>query len=93
MYKREMNKRIRPDMVYGNTDLEAIHKKANDIAWKLFEEKKKGSDKLQTRYREHLQKTIDIEGGRYDVTNREKISSERTLNETVNVLCYLSSVV
>ena len=64
-----MNKRIRPDMVYGNTDLEAIHKKANDIAWKLFEEKKKGSDKLQTRYREHLQKTIDIEGSRYDVSS------------------------
>ena len=93
MYKREMNKRIRPDMVYGDTDLKAIHKEASDIAWKLFEQKKKGSDKLQTRYREYLQKTIDTEGSRYDVTNREKkVSSERALNEAVDVPCCLSSV-
>ena len=89
-----MNKSIRKDLVYGETELEAIHKKANDIAWKLFEEKKKGSEKLQTRYREHLKKTIDIERSEYKLSNEEKkVASERAFNEAVDVSCCSNYVI
>ena len=85
-----MKKDIREDVVYGESDLNAIHEKAKGIILKQYEKKKKGSESLQTRYREFLVNTIDMKRSGYALSNREKkIASEKALDEAVLVALWI----
>ena len=85
-YVDKMNRSIHDDTVYGYTEISAMHEKVKEYVWKLFEEKKKGNNKLHERYKENLKKIIDLEREKLKLSNGEKkISSKRDLNEAVDV--------
>ena len=73
--------------MYGEVDLDGIHKRVMEIVLQQFERKKKGSESLQDRYREFLLNTIDMKKREVDLLNREKkIASEKAVDEAVIVV-------
>ena len=73
--------------MYGEMDLDGIHKRVKEIVLQQFERKKKGSESLQDRYREFLLNTIDMKKREVDLSNRKKkIASEKAVDEAVIVV-------
>ena len=85
-YEDGMNSTIREDTVYGESNIQSMHKKEKEKALKEYDAKAKGSDTIKETYRGNLKDGIELKKRALIDRNGKKMDeSEAVMDEMIHV--------